>query len=692
MPLTSYYYGAPIKAFRISGADAIRGIMVNNAPQGSDKLTTNSWNDEIDLLQSVTNGYEDRGSIYLEYNIPRMGKRADAILLIDGVVFVIEFKTGDQKFTQAAVNQVWGYALDLKNFQLECRDRAIIPILLCPEEKDKHCQTELKPFKDNVYQPLSSNSEKLAEIISHVLSSVPEELKFSSILDERWAKGGYDPTPTIIEAAIALYEHHTVDDITKHTGDVKRTSECLNGVIEECRVNRKKAVCFITGVPGAGKTLIGLQTAINQFDKEKAIYLSGNFPLVEVLQEALTRDYVKRKTAEYKAGLIDKPITKKSAKSEVKSFIQMIHSYRDLYLLGTHVEDGKIVPTPGYFINHEDKAYVPTEHIAIFDEAQRAWTKDELCKFMKSKKHYDDFPYSEPEYLISCMDRHEDWGLVICLIGEGQQINKGEAGISEWLYSINRTFPTWDVYLSPDLTFKTAEIKAELEKIDLREKLHLLSDLHLSVSMRSFRAEKLSEFIHNILALNKDEASRLLKEIPNYPIYITRSIETAKSWLRANARGNERMGMLASAKAERLKVININVRYQPNFVHWFLEEEPDIRSSNALEDTLTEFKVQGLEIDWACVAWDADLRYNSKSNTWNHWQLKSGAKWQRINQPIAQDYQINAYRVLLTRARQGMIILVPHGDHGVPPDETRKPAMYDQTYNYLKSIGIPEIE
>lgn len=688
---TSCYYGANIESFNDSSADAIRGILVNNAPTGYDKQTLNSFNEEIKILKSVTTQYFRRGSVYLEYNIPRMGNRADVILLIDGVVFVIEFKTGDQHFTQTAVNQVWGYALDLKNFQIECRGRAIVPILLCPDEKATKCVLEIKPFKDNVYQPLLVNKDKLADAIELVLHSLPEDLKFSSLLDDRWAKGGYDPTPTIIEAAIALYEHHTVEDITKHTGDVKRTSDCLNSIIDDCCKNKKRAICFITGVPGSGKTLIGLQTAIQQFDKEKAIYLSGNYPLVEVLQEALSRDYVKRKKEEFKRGEITKAVTKKAARSEVKSFIQIVHHFVNQYLQGTRAKNGKIEKIPGYFESNQDKAYVPTEHIAIFDEAQRAWTHDEMFRFMKEKKHYPDFPYSEPEYLISCMDRHDDWGLIICLIGEGQQINKGEAGIVEWLASINRTFKDWEVFLSPDLTFKTPEIKKELTEIESRGKLNLMSDLHLSVSMRSFRAEKLSQFVHNILERNQQEATRLLAEIPNYPVYLTRSLDTAKAWLREHHRANERMGLLASAKAERLKAININVRYQPDFVHWFLEDEPDIRSSNALEDTLTEFKVQGLEIDWACVAWDADLRYNSKDNTWNHWQLRSGSNWQRIKKPINQDYQVNAYRVLLTRARQGMIILVPNGDDGVPPDETRKPEMYDQTYNYLRGIGIPEI-
>ena len=271
-----------------------------------------------------------------------------------------------------------------------------------------------------------------------------------------------------------------------------------------------------------------------------------------------------------------------------------------------------------------------------------------------------------------------------------QAINKGEAGLKEWIASINRRYQDWDVFMSEFLVESGDIDKEELALI--HKQLKPCEDLHLKMSMRSFRSEKVSIFVNQLIALQKNDAAATLKELGNYPIVLTRSLETAKRWLRKHARGSERYGLLASSKAERLKAISINVRYQPDFVHWFLEDDSDIRSSNALEDTLTEFKVQGLEIDWACVAWDADLRLNKDHTAWQHYQLRSGTMWQNINKPINQEYQINAYRVLLTRARQGMVIVVPNGDNGVPPDETRKPEWYDETYNYLKEIGINEIK
>lgn len=687
MPVQRYYYSDTITDFLTRSANEIAGYLAYAYTQDINNDTTNSWRVEIETLQKSLVSYASRGSIYFEYNIPRMGRRVDAILLIDELVFVLEFKTLDQKFSRESSNQVWDYAIDLKNFQQGSLNRVIIPILVVPNEKNSRCVLDLKPFEDNVYEPLWVNSERLHEAIELFTPNVSPE--WSKDNDDRWARSGYEPTPTIIEAAVALYEEHTVEEITKHGCDIDRASEELTRIIDYSRENKRKAVCFITGVPGAGKTLIGLNTAIDQYNRnEKAIYLSGNFPLVEVLQEALARDYYRRDKIRVKQEN-RKPCTKEEARSKVKAFIQMIHHYRDTYLEGTEIKDGRVVPIEGYFESHLDKAFVPVEHVAIFDEAQRAWTKDELQRFMKDKKAIKNFPYSEPEFLLSCTDRHEDWGVVVCLIGNGQSINKGEAGLNEWIESLHRSYSDWDVYISENL-IKSKDLSEK--HMQLIKKQSILSpELHLQKSMRSFRSEKVSLFVNQLLSLEKEDAIATLKEIENYPIVITRSLEKAKDWLREHRRASERMGLLASSKAERLKAININVRYQPNFVHWFLEDESDIRSSNSLEDTLTEFKVQGLEIDWACVAWDADLRLNKSQTEWQHFQLRSGTKWQNINKEVNKGYQINAYRVLLTRARQGMIICIPEGDYSIPPDETRKPEWYDGIYNYLKQIGLKEI-
>ena len=399
----------------------------------------------------------------------------------------------------------------------------------------------------------------------------------------------------------------------------------------------------------------------------------------------MTRDYIERKRC-IKSDEEKKTRTKKgNAKREVKTFIQMIHHYRDQYLEGVDITPKDIKRRPGY----PDKAYIPTEHVAIFDEAQRAWTKEELQRFMREKKNIQNFPYSEPEYLISCMDRQRDWGVVVCLVGNGQSINKGEAGLKEWIESILRRYKSWDVYVSQAI-LESVELSQEQMK-NIKKQLKRREELHLEMSMRSFRSESVSLFINQLLDLKVEEAKSTLYELRknNYPIVLTRSLERAKRWLRSKKRGNERIGLLASSKAERLKAISINVKYNPNFVHWFLEDSQDIRSSDTLEDALTEFEVQGLEIDWACVAWDADLRLSEDKRSWEHFQLRGGGKWQNIKKSVNQEYQINAYRVLLTRARQGIVVLIPEGDD---TDTTRKREWYDRTYNYLKGIGIPEIQ
>lgn len=689
MAAKRFFYSCTIADFMTKTVDEIVGALTQADTYDINKETSSSWVEEIQTLKDSLAVYANRGSLYFEYNIPRMGRRADVIALIDDIVFVLEYKTSEQRFTREGLVQVWDYALDLKNFQEGSRERILIPILVAPKEKDHNCLFKLKHFEDHVYEPLLTNGARLKECLDSTIQQLTHHTVYSSARDDIWAKSGYEPTPTIIEAAVALYEENTVEDITKHGGDIEKASEELRRIIDYCRTNQRKAICFITGVPGAGKTLIGLNTAIEQFNcGEKAVYLSGNFPLVEVLQEALTRDFVRRDKIKAKQER-RKACSKAEAKSKVKAFIQMIHHYRDLYLEGTEVKDGQILPIEGYFQSHTDKAYIPAEHVAIFDEAQRAWTAEELKNFMKSKKGIKDFPYSEPEYLISCMDRQTDWGVVVCLVGNGQAINKGEAGLQEWIQSIHRSFDKWDVYMSDYLLESGDVSKDELSLIE--KQLIPKEDLHLKMSMRSFRSEKVSMFVNQLLALQKEDAAATLKELANYPIVLTRSLDTAKNWLKQHSRGSERMGLLASSKADRLKAININVRYQPDFLHWFLENDTDIRSSNALEDTLTEFKVQGLEIDWACVAWDADLRLSKDQTSWQHYQLRNGTKWQNINKPINREYQINAYRVLLTRARQGMIIVVPQGDNGVPPDETRKPEWYDGIFNYLKEIGIKEI-
>ena len=678
-----YFHGDTIEGFLAMPEAQIVGYLTtaHTASHSSlQDLQADAWHEEIVLLKSILSPYIGRGHIFFEYTIPRMGRRIDVVLLIDGVVLLLEFKAYNEQHTRADIAQVWDYALDLKNFHEGSHNRSIVPILVATEASDT--SSEFVPFDDNVFYPILTNREQLSSTISEALMFCDTG---SSEGDALWAISRYSPTPTIIEAASALYNNHSVKDISRSDASAENltvTCEFISSVVERAKREHFKAICFVTGVPGAGKTLVGLNIATQQFEKDDlAVYLSGNFPLVQVLTEALARD--KKRRMEEKG----ENIAIGTARSEVKAFIQMIHHYRDTCLEGTKVVDGRIVADEAYFQNPKNlkKSFVPVDHVAIFDEAQRAWTKDALANFMNRKKGYPNFPYSEPEYLISCLDRHDDWAVVVCLVGGGQEINTGEAGIKEWIESLNREYKDWHVFISDRLHDAEYAAGRSLELLSEHDHVEFEPSLHLAVSMRSFRAENLAKFVHKLLDRDIEGAREAYETLNQYPIVLTRSLDKAKRWLKEHARGTERYGMIVSSQAERLKPLAIDVRFKPNVVHWFLDDATDVRSSFYLEDVATEFDVQGLELDWSCVVWDGDFRY-----TPDGWSQHSfcGDKWQNINKPERKAFQKNAYRVLLTRARQGMVLVVPEGN---PEDPTRNPAYYDSTYEYLKKIGIKEI-
>jgi len=655
--MLNYYYSDSIARFFMKNSNEIIGEITNSNQFDSTNNQNKSWNQQIDILKEALRDYQ--GMIYFEFSIPRMGKRVDCILIIENIVFVVEFKVGEKEYLSTNCDQVWDYALDLKNFHKPSHDALLVPLLVATEAPSMNFQFLETSHADNLIRPLKANKKNLKEIIEYCIKN---EKSCKVINGDDYVNGSYSPTPTIIEAAVSMYRNHSVDEITRKDADAKNLTDTTNSVskiIERARDENKKIICFVTGVPGAGKTLVGLNVATKHLDNEKAttsVFLSGNAPLVSILQEALARDKVRR---EKEKGI---RLTKGEARKEVKSFIQIIHHYRDAYLV-------------------DKKA--PYDHVAIFDEAQRAWNKEQTVNFMRRKKNQPDFDYSEPEYLISCLDRHEDWAVIVCLVGGGQEINTGEAGISEWLNAIKNSFPEWEVCISPNLTdseYNAVEAIAEIEK---KCKTNYDPNLHLSVSMRSYRAENVSLFVKQLLDLDLFGAKDTLQKISDkYPIVITRNIETAKKWLKEKARGSERYGIVVSSQAYRLKPLAIDVRVEMDPVHWFLGEKDDVRSSYYLEDVATEFQVQGLELDWACVTWDGDLRYTQED--WKSYSFV-GNKWQNINKEERKLYLKNAYRVLLTRARQGMVIVVPEGN---VEDHTRNPAFYDDTFEYLKDIGL----
>ena len=615
-----------------------------------------AWIEQTRLLKNALLNLD--GKIYFEFSIPRMGRRIDAVIIIGSVIFVVEFKVGATTYEAADLDQVMDYALDLQNFHEGSHYATLVPVLVATNAL-KHDNLSASLPVDRLFPPVCCNGETLGVVIHSILESQSGQ----SIDCVEWESSGYKPTPTIIEATLALYNGHSVSEISRSDAsaiNLSCTSESVSEIITKSKKNSEKSIVFVTGVPGAGKTLVGLDVATTHIDSNDELYsvfLSGNGPLVKILQEALARDKVSRNL---EAG---EKIRKGDALSEVKAFIQNVHHFRD---------DGLL-----------DLSKPPVEHVALFDEAQRAWTKQHTIKFMRDKKNQAGFNQSEPEFLISCMDRHRDWATVVCLVGGGQEINTGEGGIGEWFDAIKLSFPHWKIYLSDQLTDSEYGAGEIVNKVKSDSRVTFLPELHLKTSVRSFRSEKVSLFVKQLLDLEKESAKQVLTEIQdNYPIVLTRDFEIAKNWLRDHARGSERYGMVVSSHAERLKPYAIDVRVKTNPVHWFLNGKDDVRSSYYLEDVATEFDVQGLELDWVCVAWDADFRYGKEN--WGHWSFR-GSRWQRIKKLERQIYQKNAYRVLLTRARQGMVMVVPEGDDN---DITRPGEYYDGTYRYLKELGL----
>lgn len=658
--MTQAHYQADISTFLGTPTESIVGSLSMRSTFAVEEPQIYAWRSEIDSLRKTLQDFDSTGSVYFEFPIPRIGSRADVILIFNHVLFVLEFKVGEQIANMRHLEQVTDYALDLKNFHETSHDKIIAPILVLSKSKVMISHS-VERASDNVLHALVTDQDNLSDTLNAVL----QETSSSPIIASKWECGRYYPSPTIVEAAKALYSGHSVAEITRSDSGAQNlavTSNFLASLVIKAKQSQQKIICFVSGVPGAGKTLVGLDVANRHTDVKDelySVYLSGNGPLVTILQEALARDKVNS------AKQVGERLTKGEARRGAKQFIQNVHHFRDACL--------------------GDVSSPPVEHVAIFDEAQRAWNREMTSRFMQRKRGVKDFQSSEPEFLISCMDRHPDWAVIICLIGGGQEINTGEAGLAEWISALTEKFRSWEVYLSPNLSepeYRYAEWAPKLEHL---RQVNLNPDLHLSVSMRSFRAESLSKFVSATLNLELLNARSLYKEIAaRYPIRITRSVNTAKKWLREKARGSERYGLVVSSQAVRLKPHAIDVRCPLDPIHWFLNERDDVRSSYYLEDAATEFHIQGLELDWVGVIWDSDLRHTNSG-----WSKHSfvGNRWNRIHNEERQKYLINAYRVLLTRARQGMIIVVPNGDE---TDPTRDPSFYDGTFNFLANLGIPQ--
>lgn len=622
------------------------GQLAKKLPFAIEPQQRAAWEYQISDLRVLAEALA-AAHFFMEFLIPRMGRRADLIVLLGGVIFVIEYKVGSSRFNRSGLDQVYGYGLDLKYFHEASHNRPIVPILVATEADS--LGNQLPDWDhDQLAKPLKLTPSHLATFISRIAATAG-----APALDAaEWLAGRYRPTPTIVEAAQALYAGHNVEEISRSEAgaeNLTRTASYIGRAIETAKRDHRKIICFITGVPGSGKTLAGLNLATARqraHAEEHAVFLSGNGPLVDVLREALVLNAVT------KAEEINEKVSKAEEHRRAAAFIQNIHHFRDDAL---------------------SSEAAPIERVAMFDEAQRAWDAEQTSKFMQQKRGQARFSMSEPEFLLSVMDRHEDWCAIICLVGGGQEINTGEAGIEEWLRALQRSFRHWQVHLPQTLAHDCT----------IREEI-VASELHLATSLRSFRAERLSDFVGQVIEGDAVAAAQIKASLSNYPLLITRDLQKARHWLRTRRRGNERTGLLASSNAARLKPHGIFTKAKIEPEKWFLAPAGDVRSSDALEDAATEIDVQGLELDWACVCWDANFRRNGK---WEAWRFK-GSRWESINDPTRKSYLANSYRVLLTRARQGQVIFVPPGDQD---DATRPPRLYDEVYEFLQTCGFEQL-
>jgi hypothetical protein len=642
------------------------------------RLTTLvSWERTISILKQSLRELIDRlpeaveWGLLLEYEIPRRDRRIDVVVLTPSAVLVLEFKTGELDEELTARRQAEHYALELRDFHRESYGLRIVPIAVSGSDSAFE-PPAVERITDLVTPVLNANEASLASAMIHAVTKSSQTDKGTTDF-KVWNASDYEPIPNIIEAAKMLYAGHSVRELSQAQADAHNltaTSDVLIDAVETAQREGRKIICFVTGVPGAGKTLAGLNVVhspdLMRESRPAGAFLSGNIPLVCVISEALARDHHER--------------TKESlseSRRKIKTFIQTVQSFVKAY---------------------RDNDKKPPERVVVFDEAQRAWDarkvkKDFLQRATAEERDALITMSSEPSTMLSIMDRFSDWAVMIALVGGGQEIYDGEAGLAEWGRVLRDEFPHWLVMASSEaLTGGASVAGSRLYQEGIFGKSLVTTEphLHLPVSLRSFRAEAFAAWVNAVVNGQPKEAALVARECSAFPIKLTRSLEDARAYLRASTRGLRRCGLLASSGALRLRAHGLEVssgfRGGISLENWFLAEPEDIRSSNMLEIALTEFECQGLELDWVGVCWGGD--FTQRFDQWNFRRL-TGSDWQQVQIPVTQEFIRNKYRVLLTRAREGLVLWVPPGD---PSDRTRDPLAFDATADYLESCGCVRLD
>jgi hypothetical protein len=667
----SAYYASSVGEFLNTSQKEVRDFLVTGSQQFPNLSSTQaeSWQDQIAILQAALSALKQRlpsavnWGVLLEFSIPRRQRRIDAVILARDVIFVLEFKSGRSDRTRSAARQVEDYALDLADFHLPSHKRTIIPIVVADGASDG----EMVRTSEWVQSVKHADADRLVMVLvsAFELCSSPEARPIDW---SAWQRGVYCPVPTIIEAATALYAGASVREITQsHSGieNLTKTTDFILRAIEAAQRSDTKLICFLTGIPGAGKTLAGLNLAhspeIRHENRPASVFMSGNRPLIKILRAALAKDAMER-TGE----------TKQKIGRHVRTFIQNVHQFVSLYL-------------------ERENGEASYERAIIFDEAQRAWTTEHNIK--KHPKKGPQWHVSEPEMILKIMSRHSGWAVIVALVGGGQEIHEGEAGLAAWGAALEK-FPDWHVLASPEALDGGPSVAGNVlfpervsPNIVSREPL-----LHLDTFVRSPKAEKLAEWVNHILKGESDRAAQITLGFDQFPVVITREVSVAREWLQRNTRGERRCGLVASSGAARLRAYGIEVstgfRHGYPYEQWFLASSEDVRSSFQLEVVASEFEIQGLELDNVGVCWGGDFVWSHHSQSWLARTFR-GPKWQAVQAPERYEQARNKYRVLLTRARRGLLIWVPRGDKS---DPTQNVQAMDETADYLRDCGCRSLD
>jgi hypothetical protein len=601
--------------------------------------------------------------VLLEFAIPRKDKRIDVVLLTPGSIIILELKTG--AYASEALKQVEEYALLLHYFHKTSNQRRIFPIVVSPFATSSdipHLQQSEFQFKELASTWIASTSQCNWNDLGFRLETIGAlTIGGEPINVEGWSTGAYYPVPTIIEAALALREGLNIREIAHSEAsehEISAVADSIQNVILGAQAENQFAICFLTGVPGSGKTLVGLSLAHSPQRNEMPIhFMSGNGPLVKVLQHLFTQQAMKRK------------VPAPQARIQARTLIENVH------LFARHYTD-------------EAPNETPSNHVIIFDEAQRAWNREQnLKKFRRN--------YSEPEMLLSIMERHRDWAVVIALVGGGQEINDGEAGLEEWGRALQQNGrKPWRVFASPEVVSGGESTAGHrlFEEAAVSPDFIAMNQLHLRTSNRSLRAENLAKWVNAVIS-GDIETAAALQITQSFPIFLTRDLTHLKEVLNKETRGESRSGLVASSGAARLRAEGLEpdsaFHAQYKWEHWYLAGKEDVRTSFQLEVFATEFEIQGLELDWIGLCWGGDFIWQETG--WLKRKFRPGpvSRWVNVKSAQKRIFRENAYRVLLTRARQGLVIFVPPGN---PSDPTRPPAEFDSTASFLQLCGVKNID